>query len=554
MNAGTDSARMEPTHKSRSRVLKIAAIAVVVLLVVAGYLLLWPALRPKVEQRIGDIGLTSNEVAANGPLPGDVSLYGTELACAEKLPTPGYFSSINGAEIADAQRSGLYPCATFTGSFDGPNQVFAWRSQDSYQAANFVNNRKPGELYITGGDNPALTGAVAPGPFVAKVDASTGAQIWRTYVDNANLSGSFIATANLNILANGKIIFSWSDKIVLLDPDTGLILKSNTLPTGTTPVADVSYKHLTIAPDGTLILKTQARPTGSTEQGSMAIIKGVQQGLKQANSMMAAVDANTLEVLDSVEMSEPATTPHVITMFEGKIAIYISANVHAFRYFWDPKTKRLSKDDGWEIPYLQKGQTTGDAPTLMGDWVTIQTNGIGSKTIASSIVAINQHDAKKMITIYPFGPLKEGEESFAPPKSGGDPENNLVYSADMGLGKVAGVKIDPQTGEMKTAWVVDDTTSGFQPLIGPKDKRVLLISRMKKNVKEEPLLPALMTGNYKEQVTWREAATGRLIAESDFFEPLTVGSLITPGFGGRIYFPTGKGFITMQVMQKPISR
>jgi len=27
-----------------------------------------------------------------------------------------------------------------------------------------------------------------------------------------------------------------------------------------------------------------------------------------------------------------------------------------------------------------------------------------------------------------------------------------------------------------------------------------------------------------------------------------LGSLITPGFGGRVYFPTGKGFITLQVM------
>ena len=532
----------------KSTIVKLVAALFVFLLLIVAYRLLWTFIEPKVEHRLAEIGLTSNEVAANGPLPGDVSLYHRELACAEKLPTPGYFPSINGAEIADAHRSGLYPCATFTGNFDGPNRVFAWRSQDGYQAANFVNNRRPGELYITGGDNPALTGPVAPGPFVAKVDATTGAQIWRTYLDNANVSGNFIATANLNILANGKIVFAWNHTIVLLDPDTGLILKSNKLPTGNTPVADVSFKHVTVAPDGTLILKTQTRPTGSTEQGSMAIIKGVQQGLKQANSVIAAVDANTLEVLDWVEMSEPATTPHIITMFEDRIAIYISANVHAYRYFWDPKTKKLSKDEGWVVSYLQKGQSTGDAPTLMGDWVTIQTNGTGSKTIASSIVAISQRDAKKMTTVFPFGPLKEGEQSFAPPKSGGDPENNFVYSADMGIGKVAGVKIDPQTGEMKTAWVIDDITSGFQPLLGPKDKRVLLLSRMKQNVQKEPLMLALITGNYKEQVTWRDAATGRLIAESDFFEGLTPGALITPGFGGRVYFPTGKGFITMQVM------
>ncbi len=534
--------------------LKLAGLVLIVLLAVAVYLLLWPVITQKAEQRIAEIGLTSNEVAANGPLPGDVTLYAKELACTEKLLTPGYYPSLNGAEIADAQRSGLYPCATFTGNFDGPNRVFAWRSQDGYQAANFVNNRRPGELYVTGGDNPALKPPFAPGPYVAKVDATTGAQIWRTYLDNTNASGNFIATANLNILANGKIVFAWTNKIVLLDPDTGLILKSNTLPTGDTPVADVSFKHLTIAPDGTLILKTQARPTGSTEQGSMAIIKGVQQGLKQANSVIAGVDSNTLEVHDWVQMSEPATTPHVITTLESRIAIYISANVHAYRYFWDPKTKKLSKDEGWVVPYLQKGQSTGDAPTLMGDWVTIQTNGIGSKTIASSIVAISRDDAKKMTTVFPFGPLKEGEQSFAPPKSGGDPENNLVYSADMGIGKVAGVRIDQATGEMKTTWVVDDITSGFQPLIGPKDKRVLLVSRMKKNVEKEPLLPALITGNYKEQITWRDAATGRLIAESDFFEGLTVGALITPGFGGRVYFPTGKGFITMQVMPAPASR
>ncbi len=35
---------------------------------------------------------------------------------------------------------------------------------------------------------------------------------------------------------------------------------------------------------------------------------------------------------------------------------------------------------------------------------------------------------------------------------------------------------------------------------------------------------------------------------------MTIGSLITPGFGGRFYFLTGKGFITMQVMPAPSPR
>jgi hypothetical protein len=127
----------------------------------------------------------------------------------------------------------------------------------------------------------------------------------------------------------------------------------------------------------------------------------------------------------------------------------------------------------------------------------------------------------------------------------------MIYSADFGVGKTAGIKFDPATGDMKTVFVIDNATTAFQPLIGPKDKRVLMLSNMKLNVAAEPMFDALFTGNYKEQVTWRDAATGRIIAESDFFEPMTFGSLITPGYGGRMYYSSSKGFIVLQVRPKP---
>ena len=133
-----------------SKVLKFVGLVVLVLLAVAAYRLLGTVVEPKVERRIGEIGLTSNEAAANGPLPGNVSLYAKELACAQNLQTPGYFPSINGAELADAQRGGMFPCATFSGSFDGPNKVFAWRSAVEYDTTSYLNNRRPGELFISG--------------------------------------------------------------------------------------------------------------------------------------------------------------------------------------------------------------------------------------------------------------------------------------------------------------------------------------------------------------------------------------------------------------------
>jgi hypothetical protein len=127
----------------------------------------------------------------------------------------------------------------------------------------------------------------------------------------------------------------------------------------------------------------------------------------------------------------------------------------------------------------------------------------------------------------------------------------MLYSADLGVGKVAGLRLDQESGEMTIAFVVNNTTLTFQPTIGPKENRVLVLSNMKGDI---PLLPTpleLMTGRYTEQVTWRDAATGRLLAESDFFEPLSPNCLITPGYGGRSYFPTAKGFITLQVRPAP---
>ena len=124
-----------------STIIMLVAAAIIALLLVIAYRLLWTLIKPKVAHRVSQVGLAPNEIAANGPLPGDVTLYEKELACAEKLSTPGYYSSINAAEIADAQRSGLFPCATFTGSYDGPNQVFAWRSADTYPGISYMNNR-----------------------------------------------------------------------------------------------------------------------------------------------------------------------------------------------------------------------------------------------------------------------------------------------------------------------------------------------------------------------------------------------------------------------------
>ena len=491
--------------------------------------------------------LTDNEKAANGPLPGDHSLVEAEHEGARRVASPGYYPSLAGAEISGADRSGCFPSASFAGSFDGPNRVLAWRSEDDYQGVTFLCTREPGELFLCGGNLPEAKPPVLPGPYVARVDATTGKQIWRTYVENANASGNWIGVNNLNILSNGTIVTAWSNQIAILDAETGRILKTGSLPSGEAPREDSHFKHLTVAPDGTLILKNQTRPKEIREQGTMAMLKGFRKGLDLPPSLFVAVDGETLEVLDTVQLPELAATPHGITTLGGKIAIYACANEHAYRCFWDPDTKKLSLDESWKTTYLAEGQSTGDAPGIMGNWIVIQTNGMGGK-VPSTVVAINVHDSSRKTTIEPHGPLKKTQMSFAPPKTCIDLENHMLYSADAGVGKVAGIRLDQESGEMEKVFSVECTTFTFQPLIGPKERRVLMLTNMKGALPVMGAMLDLVTGKYKEQVTWRDAVTGRLLAESDFFEPLTFNSLVVPGYGGRCYFPTNIGYLTLQVV------
>ena len=118
-----------------SKFFKWLGIAVLILLAFAAYRLGGTLIGAKVEARVDKIGLSANELAAGGPLAGDVALYAKELECQRKIATPGYFSSLNGAEISDSERSGLFPCASFLGDMGGNNRVLAWRSPTSWRSA-----------------------------------------------------------------------------------------------------------------------------------------------------------------------------------------------------------------------------------------------------------------------------------------------------------------------------------------------------------------------------------------------------------------------------------
>jgi hypothetical protein len=132
--------------------------------------------------------------------------------------------------------------------------------------------------------------------------------------------------------------------------------------------------------------------------------------------------------------------------------------------------------------------------------------------------------------------LEPGQVSYIPSLPSFDPPNNGIYAMDPGPGKVVGIDLDPETGNMTLAWSVDQKTTEWTVLIGPTDQRVLVRTNILTNA-TNPL--DYNTGpigvNYKEQIVWRDAETGKLLAASDYFGPMISGFQMWPGYGGLIY-------------------
>lgn len=149
--------------------------------------------------------------------------------------------------------------------------------------------------------------------------------------------------------------------------------------------------------------------------------------------------------------------------------------------------------------------------------------------------------------VYPFGKAVPTGTSWAPPKSAVDAENSMVFSADQGMMKIGGIELDQETGEMTTVWTLDAATTALQALYGPADRRVLGTARAEPGTTLQQLNQTFAP-TYRQRALWLEARTGRILAESAFFEPMNFNTLLTPGFGGRFYYMWDQGFIVFQVM------
>ena len=235
------------------RVLK-PLLEVVLAIVILAVLVVVPTLGGEnldVKNNLNGVALSVSSAGTTGPLVGDQSLFDRETNCVEqwaKDPANNYLNywpAIGAPEHTDNVRSGLMPCADFTGSYSGQNQVFQYISQTTY----------PGGIGLVVFDGPTAgylwAGGIIPGSgeYVSRFDPSTGKEVWRTYLTNVNTTDQWLALGSLALIADGTLVAAASNWFWKLDRDTGQILAAKAQPIVGTPASANNFDGMVVAPD-----------------------------------------------------------------------------------------------------------------------------------------------------------------------------------------------------------------------------------------------------------------------------------------------------------------
>ncbi len=540
------------------RILK-PLIEVVVAVIVVLVLIIVPTLNQSVvtiKNNLNGFVVQAASSSTTGPLTGDQSVMQTETACIKQYAANpvnnyvGYLPTIGAPEHTDNIRSGVNPCATFTGSFTGPNQVYQFNSQTTYDQIGLVVFDGPNGAYLQAGG----LGPPSSGQYVSKFDPSTGQEIWRTYLTNVNVSGQWIAFGSMAVISDGTIVNAAGPTFWKLDPKSGAILAVQQQPILGMPATDANFDGMMVAPDkaGTLLIKTQTRPVGCPTQGNLAMQSCQAQYGPQPNTTVVAVDPTTLKNLDAIELDQSVTARGIATEHNGQIYIYGNGAKSLVRVIWNPQTQKLTQDTSWEPVVIKSGQTGGASPTVMGNWIIVNSNANGSKTTPQCLYAVNQDNPNNVHSICPWGTTMPAGAPFSDvlASPGVDADNSLIFAQDFGLKGVYAIHLDQQTGAMNVAWSRPDWwTSDYFSMVGPANQRVLISQYLNPATKYADI-PGF---NYTESVLWVNEATGQTIAQSKYNASTAVGSLPNLGYGGRVYMMGNAGTLFISQVEPTTS-
>jgi hypothetical protein len=482
---------------------------------------------PKHSRQIAVVGIT---------LLVALLLGGTKSFAAEG-DNPPWYPSLMAFEHYDTQRTHLFEQAAFNGSFDAQNTVGMRTVVDAQPTPYNVVYLGADSLFVYGGGYGDKGGT---GAFVASIDPKTLKTIWKNQLINTVETDEWDYPGVLSILEDGYLYLIYGYRIIKLDPKDGHIVGGPVeLPTPAEP-RNTSYNGLNGFPDGTLVAKTVYREKGCEEQGFSAFLK-CPHPLLVPHSIIVAIDPKTLQVIGSPAEVDQFTGGRITTTrYQGKDYIYLTGTSNLYRYVYE--NGQITLDSSWgPIEYIQRGsgETGASAVVLMNDWVVLQTNGTPADANGSSpwntIVAVNQADASKQFTLQPFKSFPSPPNfpiSFAPSAVSVDPARNRIFTFDSGPGKIAVLEL--REDGLHTVWVQDQRTTEFFALTGPADHRVVTGTDIGS---QSP------GTNTWDQVVWRDAETGRELARSAQLSAVNTGTMVEPGYAGRMFYLPADGNI-----------
>lgn len=453
-----------------------------------------------------------------------------------------WYPSLAAFEHHDSGRSHLFAQARFGGRFSGNNTVTTVQSDKIYPSAWNITYLSPDKVFLYGGgsgNDPSSIGA-----YVARIDPDTLRPIWYNQLINTADNGEWDYPGTQALLDRGKLYVIYGYRLSEIDPATGDVLATLTLPTGGAAPADTTYNGFNATADGTIVAKAFYRQAGCTIQGPNALGECPDPS-DVPNSVLVTVDPDTMTIIDQATMPADVIGRATVGKHNGREYVYFFVVNTCLRY--EVKKGRLTLDSTWNPgTLLASGQTPGWALVVLHDWVVGQSNGLPSSA-PLSVFAINQGDASKQFMIQPFAgdpipPLVKA--AFSKQAPGGtqavswnaatvsvDPQSNLIYSMDALPGEIAAVHLS--SSGLQTAWKAAQTTTEFIAIIGPPDKRVIVGSDI-----PGAEIPDI---NTEDQVVWRNAATGQEIARSARLPAMTSGTMVQPYYFGDMFYPGAAG-------------
>jgi hypothetical protein len=454
-------------------------------------------------------------------------LEGAPLEQSNITPGPNdtdLYTTVNAAEHADYARSHIFEYALFGGSLDpdASNRAIVRATAPVYPGAYNVVTRNPDEIFVYYGVYGEVEGST--GPAVALLDANTLEEVWNTQLAVYENETAWNYPGVVGLHGNGTLIVVSGNTAAVLDPDTGEIINQVDLPQDDPALG--SYNGFATTSDGTLFTKALFRNCDA--EGSAALSQCLD---TEETQTLLALDPVTLEIITQVELPVFSTGRIPIALHDGVDYVYMPGISEVYRYRWENQSLLLDEDWGF-VSVTEEDDLGAMAPNVIGNWVFVQVNTGTPKPMP--VWAVSAVDPSERILIRPFEDI-ETRFSFGVAHGAFDTASGLLFTADTGTGYVCAMTFDPESG-FELVWRKEQTTSVFQQLIGTPDERVVVTADML-NYRLNPMKAT------NEQVVFRNAATGRELARTGNLPRMSNGANISPGFGGRVYFPAVDGRI-----------